>query len=289
MSHDKNASHPYRNLEIVLATRHSKDNALSDLFRDRFGITLVVPADLDTDLLGTFSGETPRPGPLKDVLREKARLGMKKTGMKLGLASEGSFGPDPLFPARACDHEALLLVDDDRNIEIFVDHLSFQTNFGHLETRDWKEVEAFAKAVEFGTHGLIVRPANEKIDSSTMSKGVTDTARLRADFDRITSSGHSVWLETDMRAHMNPTRMKAIRSVGEKLMARLESLCPSCSTPGFGLTRVLRGLPCEACDTPTDLPYKEIWSCPSCPQVEYRRREDGLEKASPDHCPECNP
>jgi len=65
------------------------------LSEDAFSATIVVPQSMDTDQFETFSGEIERQSDLKKVLVEKAREGMRQTGLQFGLASEGSFGPHP--------------------------------------------------------------------------------------------------------------------------------------------------------------------------------------------------
>ena len=81
-----------------LATKHAKERAIARPFRFALGLEVSAPPDLDTDTLGTFTGEVPREGTPLEVCERKARLGMKVTGRSLGLASEGSFGPHPVIP-----------------------------------------------------------------------------------------------------------------------------------------------------------------------------------------------
>jgi hypothetical protein len=55
------------------------------------------------------------------------------------------------------------------------------------------------------------------------------------------STDGQVFIQTDMRAHMNPTRMKVITELAEKMDNRLATLCPKCSCPGGGLLIMLKG------------------------------------------------
>lgn len=55
-----------------------------------------------------------------------------------------------------------------------------------------------------------------------------------------------VLLETDMRAHCNPTRMAAIRQLSFLLVRRLSSLCPSCGAPGWAVVDSEPGLRASA-------------------------------------------
>jgi hypothetical protein len=103
---------PYAGRRIALATMHGKDSAIAPPLRLRVGADLVVPVGLDTDALGTFTGEIERKGTMREVAIAKARLGMVATGLQLGLASEGSYGPHSSVPFMAAGVELLALVDD---------------------------------------------------------------------------------------------------------------------------------------------------------------------------------
>jgi hypothetical protein len=52
----------YEGRSASLATKHQKDVACGRPLRRALGVDLVVPDALDTDELGTFSGEIPRVG-----------------------------------------------------------------------------------------------------------------------------------------------------------------------------------------------------------------------------------
>ena len=41
------------------------------------------------------------------------------------------------------------------------------------------------------------------------------------------------FIETDMRAFKNPTRMEAIEKATENLIENIQSECPKCQSPGF--------------------------------------------------------
>jgi hypothetical protein len=92
-----------------------------------------------------------------------------------------------------------------------------------------------------------------------------------------------------MRAHHNPTRMRQIALLARRLARRLHARCPACTTPGWGRIDVRRGLPCEACGTPTDWIAAEIHGCPRCQHREHRPRPDALRSVDPARCPRCNP
>ena len=82
---------------------HAKERALAPAFRRVLGAEIVVPV-LDTDTLGTFSGEVPRPDALVETALLKADMVFEAMpDVDCALASEGSYGPIdrvPLDPGR---------------------------------------------------------------------------------------------------------------------------------------------------------------------------------------------
>ena len=59
----------------------------------------------------------------------KARLGITRTGLKFGLASEGSYGPHPYIPFIPGGREIVLFIDDERGIEIRESIVVTRTNY----------------------------------------------------------------------------------------------------------------------------------------------------------------
>ena len=90
--------HPYAHERIALATIHDKDRAVAPPFRRVLGAEVVVAADINTDTLGTFSGDIPRPGPLVETCLTKAEMAFAATGLDCAIASEGSYGPIERLP-----------------------------------------------------------------------------------------------------------------------------------------------------------------------------------------------
>jgi hypothetical protein len=100
----------YKNLTIALATIHNKEKVIAPAFRHALNAD-VIKVDVNTDQLGTFSGEVERiESPSKTVLK-KTLLGINSSDIKRGLATEGSFHPHPLIPWLAIHHEIICFVD----------------------------------------------------------------------------------------------------------------------------------------------------------------------------------
>lgn len=274
----RSADHPYAGQRVALATQHGKERALAPPLARRPGL-IVEPVAIDTDVFGTFTGTTPRAGTAAEAALAKARAGMAAAGLPLGLASEGSFGPHPWLPFGAGGVETLAFIDGTRGIELTLSAVSRRTNFAHHDIADGGDIAPFLARIGFPAHALVVKAA----DGAVLASGVQDMAALSA----LAWPGNR--LETDMRAHLNPTRMAAIRSLAGRLAARLASLCPACAAPGWGQIDLLRGLPCSACNQPTQGVLAIIDGCAACGHNETRPRPDGVTAASPASCDWCNP
>ncbi|MBX9772126.1 MAG: hypothetical protein K2X29_12185 [Candidatus Obscuribacterales bacterium] len=295
----------YNERQVVLTTKHDKEKAIALPFQAGLGLKVRSAPDIDTDLLGTFTGEIERKGTPVETAVKKARLGMRQHNLPLGLASEGSFGPHPLLFYIPGTQEFMVFVDDELGIQITEQIISTETNYNSTSVSSVADAEEFLARVRFPSHGLIVRPndyspsliekagrvlLSRKINSLIV-KGVRTLAELELAIVncKAESSDHMAYIETDMRAHMNPTRQRVIRTLAIKLARRLQKVCPDCACPGFGLTDVVRGLPCSECGFPSDSPKFEIHSCAKCQHKEQLARLDGLSYVDPGECHRCNP
>jgi hypothetical protein len=122
-------------------------------------------------------------------------------------------------------------------------------------------------------------------------KGLDSPALLEQAFwecMRQSGSGQ-VWVETDMRAQFNPSRMEVIRELSEKFAERLASHCPQCESPGWGQVSVEKGLPCSDCGTKTEMIRYAVWGCTQCDYQEKKQTSEGLKEAEPKNCQYCNP
>lgn len=279
---------PYVGQRLCLATHHGKQRALALPFALGLGATLEV-CDCDTDSLGTFSGEVQRLDDALSTCRSKAWIGLEHSSLGLGMASEASFGPHHAVPMLAVGQELLVFIDRARELTVVEQRIGWRTNYAQKRLTPGEDPTPWLKQVGFPSHGVIARPS-ERADGPFF-KDLTDLVVLQealAACRRLDSQGQ-VWLETDMRAHRNPTRMRSIRRLGVALVRRLCAPCPGCGSPGWGVIDRQAGLPCRCCGTPTDLLAVEMWGCPSCPLQVPRARRDGLEAADPGFCPWCNP
>lgn len=284
-------SPPYFGQHAVLATMHGKQDLISPTFLAALGLIVETASGLDTDALGTFTGETPRAGSMKDAAIAKARLGMAATGLPVGIASEGSYGPHPSIPFVAGGIELMVLVDNTRNIVIVEQLIEDAPVYGHTVVACTSELDRFLQSHRFPEHALIVKPNVTMDQRAPLRKGLRDIESLA---DAVTqaasiSADRKALVQTDMRAFANPTRMASIARLADKFATRIANLCPRCHAPGHGQVDVALGLPCAVCHTPTDLVDHTIHGCVACAHGETRPRPDGRRLADPAHCPRCNP
>lgn len=277
----------YAESRVALLTQHGKEGVIAPVLDAALGCRVERVTGYDTDILGTFTRDIPRAGMQLEAARKKARIGMELSGLPLGLASEGSFGPDPMAGMFPWNVEFLIFLDDERGLEV-VGVAQGKANFSHLLTDDWAAVEAYARQAGFPAHYLVTRPESE--DDPRMRKGIAAWAELEAAFAwaRAAAANGRVFVETDLRAHANPTRMDNIRLAAEDLVKKLRSLCPDCGTPGFWIVERVAGLPCADCGAPTRETRAEILGCLKCAHRETRERAD-RQYADPGRCDYCNP
>ena len=277
----------FQDRSLVIATKHAKERALAPVLEGALGVRCLVPDALDTDLLGTFTGEVERTLDPVAAAREKCRRAMDATGTELAVASEGSFGPHPVMVFVPGGEEILVFVDRANDLEVVVRDVSAATNFATAQLSDEEALLDFARKAQFPSHGLILRRSRDSDEA--MHKAIHDEAQLLGVFRELCTRYGQVCIETDMRAQHNPTRMEAIAAAGRKLVARLEATCPQCARPGFAVTEVIRGLPCELCGLPTDGVSRHVLICAGCGQREEIRYPDGRTAQDPMYCEFCNP
>lgn len=276
----------YRGTRVSLLTQHGKERVIAPLLAESLDMVVELATGFDTDSLGTFTRDIAREGGQLEAGRRKAEKGMEILGTACGLGSEGAFGPGPygLLPWNV---ELLVLVDRARGIEI-VGRAQGGAQHLHERVRTPDDLAAFATRAGFPAHGLVVRPDGE--DDPRIRKGLTDWRALHAAFDEARSRSRSgvVFVESDLRAHMNPTRMEMIRMATIDLVERVKSDCPRCGAPGFWLVERIPGLRCRDCLSPTDEARAERWGCVTGDHSEVR--DTSADRfADSFRCGTCNP
>lgn len=280
--------HNYLNgAHFSIATMHSKERVVAPLFKKEFDAVARVPLQINTDLLGTFTGEIKREGDMIAVARKKCLMAMELTGLDYGLASEGSFGPHPELGYIPSSMECMLFNDRKNGVEVFENMLTTETNFmgKYIESQD--ELANFAKAAGFPSHALVLRNSREKF--TFIHKGLHEEIQVQLYFKPLHNQFGKVFVETDMRAMHNPTRMKMIEKVTQKLIAKIKSACPGCGAPGYGVSDAIAGLPCKICRTPTRSTLAQICECRYCGHRQEKMYPHKKQFEDPMYCNSCNP
>ncbi|MEP7210173.1 MAG: DUF6671 family protein [Alphaproteobacteria bacterium] len=288
----------YRGATAALATMHGKERAIAPAMRTCLGLKVITPPDLNTDALGTFTGEIPRIGTMREVAISKARLGMRSSGLSIGIASEGSFGPHPHIPFLRAGLELMVLVDDERDMIITESLISEDVIHDEKIVGNVSELASFVARVKFPTHALVVGPNLTASpwwklhpERARAIKGIVAYDRLVEAVDRASriSEDGQARVTVDLRAHMNPTRMQAIGRLASLLAIRVATKCPVCRAPGFGRAAPAPGLSCVNCGEESIIPRGDIWRCVACAHEREVARLPHREFAEPGECPCCNP
>lgn len=282
---------PYQGSLIILTTKHSKSLAIAPVFLHILGAN-VIEFVFDTDTLGTFSGELERKKNALECAREKCEVALDKLGdqVQYALASEGSFGPHPMNPFIACDYEILYFIDRKQGFHLHVSIVSMQTNYGMQVVDSLGTLVTFAKEAQFPSHALILRP-DRATSKAPIFKGITTQSELEDAFNECKkyAPDSKVWVETDMRAVFNPTRMSVIKELATKLAKQLATNCSKCNTPGWGKIGEEQGLECSLCGSETESVKFEIYNCKKCHYQKKLSTLGALRKADPSNCQYCNP
>jgi hypothetical protein len=273
--------------KLVIATKHGKESVIAPRIEEALGVQCFVPKRFDSDLFGTFTGEVERLDDPIATARKKCLYAMEKETCDMAIASEGSFGAHPTLYFVPADDEFLLFIDKKNQLEILVREVSTATNFDGAHVQYDKEIKAFAEKVKFPAHAIIAR--RHKDDAFSIEKNIHSWDKLLRIAEKYIAQYGSFYLETDMRAMNNPSRMKVIELAAIKLIDKINSLCPSCKTPGFGITEAKTGLPCAHCNSPTHSVFSHIYQCAKCNHQNELKFPNNIKHEDPMYCDLCNP
>jgi hypothetical protein len=277
----------FANRKLVIATKHKKEIVISPLIQAELKAKCFVPIGFNTDLLGTFSGEIERQQNALATVRTKCLLAMDYADCDLGIASEGSFGAHPTVFFAAANEEILILIDKRNKLEIVVRELSLATNFDGKIIKSEADLVNFAAKSQFPSHGLILKNAEEQF--TEVKKDIQNEAELLDSYHYFLEKYGSCYIETDMRAMNNPSRMKVIEKATLQLIEKVKSYCPECQTPGFVINKVIAGLRCELCNMPTKSTLVHVYECEKCHFTLDKKHPNNKTYEDPAYCDFCNP
>jgi hypothetical protein len=221
------------------------------------------------------------------LLKQNAKKAMQQFGFDLAVASEGSFGPHPSLFFIPADDEFLILLDAKNNLEITAREITTATNFNSNSIDTEEDLKKFTEQVLFPSHSLIIRQSRET--NNHIIKGINNWDDLLNHFYHFKNKYGKAFIETDMRAMNNPTRMSVIEKATKQLIQKINSVCPKCAAPGFDIVAINRGLPCEWCGTPTNSVLSYTYQCKKCSYQKEEMYPHNITKADPGTCNYCNP
>ena len=277
----------FKGRKLLIATKHQKEKVIAPILERALGVSCFVIADLDTDQFGTFTGSITRKDTPVNTAKNKCLFGMELASCDLAVASEGSFGPHPSLYFVPADDECLVFIDKKNDLEIVERTISLSTNFKAAEISSEADLAIFCEKVKFPSHGLIVR--KDKDDILNIVKGIADFDVLIGIYRAYFEKFGKVYVETDMRATYNPTRMEVIKSASIKLADKINSFCPMCQYPGFGVTDFIQGLPCSQCHLPTQSTLSFLHTCLKCSYKMEEKYPHKKFEEDPMYCDYCNP
>ena len=280
-------SSTYSRKEAVITTKHEKGKLVAPAFQKILGLQ-VSECNTDTDTLGTFTGEIERKQSPRETVLIKARLGIEKSGVSIGIASEGSIGADPYIPFINSDLEMMAFVDAEHDIEIVESLRSTEIVTATKIIHAQDDLTEFLQRADFPNHKLIVR--TQKRPTTFCIKGIDDEYSLRKAIDSVKNEDPDgvVVIESDLRAHCSPSRQKIISELSAKLATRIKQCCPECDAPGWGVVTYVKGVPCSACKRISENAIKEeVLGCSKCLHQQSGKIIANL--LDPSRCDWCNP
>lgn len=243
---------------------HGKGALIAPIFQSTFGATVQEIA-VETDHLGSFSGEIARINSPLETARKKALLASTTGKDGLLLASEGSIGTDPLIPFINSDIELLLFIDEERGIEIVETLRSTEIVAVSQRFLPSDDLQEFLQKADFPIHKLMVKSTD--LEGQLIFKEIDTPDNLERAITACSdqSTDRYALVESDLRAHCSPSRQRNIRTVALALATRINNLCPACQSPGWGAISYIKGVPCSDCLQISAAAVRaHIFNCVSC-------------------------
>ena len=117
---------------VAVASMPGKARALKPSLGRMPGLRLFTPNGLDTDALGTFTGERPRSQSPRATVERKARLALEADGADSAVRTGGSFGPDPVLAVVPLHQEGITWVDAREGWCVLEGIATRATNFAYI-------------------------------------------------------------------------------------------------------------------------------------------------------------
>ncbi len=274
----------FENKKIIIATKHGKEKIFEKVLQSALKGKYFAPNDFDTDEFGSFSGDIERTLTAKETVKQKCLAAMQKYNLDIALASEGSFGNHPMYYFTPFNEEWVVLIDLKNDLEIYGVHRTTEVCYEKKSITNWNALKDFLKQIDFPHQNVIIK--NKEEEGKIICKDALTYEQIKQSLQNSKIT-FPIYIETDLRAMHNPTRIKSIEKAIENLLQNIQSVCPKCYNPGFVITQTQSGLPCVACGLPTKNIAYTIKNCRKC---SYELKEKiNKEYEEPQFCDFCNP
>lgn len=274
------------NKVIYFATEHKKEQVIAPSFFDAFNCR-VKSLYINSDILGTFSGDVERKLSPIQAAKEKIKMGLiQKPDAEYLIASEGSFYPDSQVPWMPVNEELLLFYDAKQEIEIVAKAVTREVKYVSKKIDSSNLSLELFNEFDFPNHGVVI-VSKDKVNKKNVIKDVNDYLELDQLIKRLKEGRGMIQVMTDLRSHKNPTRQKNIYQAGLNLIDEIKLVCPNCQRYGQKIREHIEGLLCAQCGIPSKYIKSIERECSSCTKTWMQ--DLGKAPIDPMYCDWCNP
>ena len=273
----------FKNKTCLIVTKHQKEQVIAPVLKKILELNCINNPIIDTDSLGTFTGEIERLKNPLETVKDKCLLGARQPNIDFVVANEGSFGSHPLIPFVKVDEEYICIYDMKEQDFIVEKMIFFETNFSTELVTDLDQLDAVLLKLNFPSHGIILRAKDQFI------KNIKDPILIKKNVKALLDKYGQCNIDSDMRAMNNPTRMACISQLTLKLTNTLLSQCNQCGWHGFSVSREVAGFKCSLCYKPTKSILYQLYKCKKCAFELKKMFPHKKELEDPTYCDWCNP
>lgn len=217
---------PYAGKVVILHSNEAKSVAIGPPLWERLRMSTLEYVWNWGEATSSIH-ETCREEDVVSRARQKCDVVIERLGDKVEfvIATEGAILFDSRVPFPRRHLEVIYFIDRPHGFHLHMSRSSTLTNYARGEVRSLEDLFAFAKQAKFPSHSLLIGPNC----CSCAREYPVQVNRYDDLVEAFTSSmslspDRSVWVETDMRAWANPSRMRIIRELGSLLALHLSRL-----------------------------------------------------------------
>lgn len=150
----------YNGRRASLATMRGKEIAIAPVMQGAVGLKVEPVPGFDSDIFGTFDRRVPRLRPMMETALSKARAAMALSNTRLGIASEGSYGPHPAITFLPGGLELMVFVDDQEGFVVSEHLIEDEPYYASCVVAPDQDLSQFFMFAGFPKHAVMVAPAS---------------------------------------------------------------------------------------------------------------------------------